>query len=72
MFFQRKSRLRRDFDKKLLDQLQDLRNNRIKQKTLVERCFDPSKDIIHEAKLAELKYFYLIKEAKSRKLSLKN
>jgi hypothetical protein len=72
MFFQRKGRLRKEFDMKLLDQLQDSRNNRIKQKTLVERCLDPSKDIISEAKLAELKYFYFIREAKSRNLSIRN
>lgn len=72
MFFRRKGRLRKDFDEKLLDQLRAARDKRLKQNTLVERSFDPSKDVINEAKLSELKYFYLIKEAKSRNISLRN
>lgn len=72
MFFRRKGRLRKEFDEKLLNQLHIARENRQKQNTLVERSFEPTKELICEAKIAELKYFYLIREAKSRKLSLRS
>ncbi|NMD72766.1 YaaL family protein [Bacillus sp. DNRA2] len=71
MFFQRKGRLRKEFDEKLLTQLNNARNFWYNQKSLVEKCLDPSEDIISEAKLAELKYFFLIREAKSRKISIR-
>lgn len=71
MFFRRKGRLRKDFDEKLLRQLHELRNTWNNEKALVERCVEPSEDVLSEAKLAEVKYFLLIKEAKSRNLSLR-
>ncbi|MGJ7923268.1 YaaL family protein [Neobacillus sp. LXY-4] len=71
MFFQRKGRLRKEFDEKLLNRLHHLRNDWSHQKTLVERCLDPSEEVISDAKLAELKYFFLIREAKSRNISIR-
>lgn len=72
MFFRRKGKLRKEYDEKLLHQLQDLRNTWNNQKALIEKCVDPSEDVLCEAKLAEVKYFFSIKEAKSRNLSLRN
>jgi hypothetical protein len=69
MFFRRKGWLRKEFDGKLLDQLSDIRMDWANQKSLVEKSFDPSEEILSQAKLTEAKYFYLIKEAKKRQIN---
>ena len=71
MFFQRKGRLRKDFDDKLLDQLHHLRNEWMNQKALVEKSLDPSEEILCDSRLAEVKYFFLLREAKSRNISIR-
>ncbi|WP_141434501.1 YaaL family protein [Bacillus sp. 03113] len=71
MFMRRKGWLRKEFDEKLMNELNILKENWFNQKTLVEKSFDPSDEILCEAKLAEAKYFYLFKEAKRRKVSVK-
>lgn len=71
MFFQRKGRLRKEFDEKLLNQLHDLRNDWINQKTLVEKCLDPSDEVLSESRVAEMKYFFLLREAKSRNVTIR-
>ncbi|CAM4034416.1 YaaL family protein [Mesobacillus zeae] len=70
MLFSRKKRLRKEFDEKLLVQLDELKADWSNQRNLVEKSFDPSDEFIAEAKLAEAKYFYLFKEAKERKVRL--
>ncbi len=71
MFFRRKGWLRKEFDEKLLRQISEIRADWTNQKSLVEKSFDPSEEILCSAKLAEAKYFYLIKEAKSRKINIR-
>jgi hypothetical protein len=66
MFFHKKGWLRKEFDGRLLEQLGGLKNSWDNQRSLVERSFDPSRETISQAKLAEAKYFYLFKEAKRR------
>lgn len=72
MFFRRKGWLRKEFDEKLLNQLDQLRNDWNNQKSLIEKSFDPSDDVICQAKLTEAKYFYLFKEAKKRNINSRN
>lgn len=71
MFFRRKGWLRKEFDEKLLDQISLIRTDWINQKSLVEKSFDPSEEILSQAKLIEAKYFYLIREAKNRKINIR-
>lgn len=71
MFFRRKGWLRKEFDEKLLDQISLIRTDWSNQKSLVEKSFDPSEEILSQAKLTEAKYFYLIKEAKNRKINIR-
>jgi hypothetical protein len=70
MFFRRKGWLRKEYDEKLLVQLEKLKQSRHQQKKLLEKCLDPSDDVILHMKLEEAKYFFLLKEAKKRQLSL--
>lgn len=71
MFFRRKNRLRNDHDLKLIQQLETLKENWFNQKSLIERSVDPSEEAIISSKIAEVKYFYLFKEAKKRKVLIK-
>ncbi|MGG1401166.1 YaaL family protein [Bacillus salipaludis] len=71
MFFRRKGWLRKEFDEKLITQLNKFKENSQQQKILLEKCFDPSEEVICQTKIAEAKYFFLIREAKQRNVSLK-
>jgi hypothetical protein len=71
MFFRRKGWLRNEYDEKLLQQLDRLKNNWLNQKSLLEKSLDPSDNAITQTKIAEVKYFYLYKEAKKRQVKVK-
>ena len=71
MFFRRKGKLRNAFDEKLLTQLSRFKEQSQRQKLLLEKSFDPSEEVICETKIAEVKYFFLIREAKQRNVTLK-
>lgn len=70
MFFRRKTWIRAEFDEKLLNHLNLYKEDYQRQKVLLERSFDPSEDVICETKLAEAKYFFMLKEAKYRNITL--
>jgi len=70
VFFRRKGKLRKEFDQKLIHDIETMKTNWYNHKGLIEKSFDPSFDTICQAKLSELKYYYLFKEAKERKVSL--
>ncbi len=70
MFFRKKGWLRKEFDDKLLSQIEEIKQNWRQQKLLLDKCVDPSNEVISQAKLAEAKYFFLFKEAKARRISL--
>ncbi|MFD2442610.1 YaaL family protein [Bacillus sp. CGMCC 1.16607] len=70
MFFRRKGWLRKEYDLKLLQHLDEIRQNWYREKRLLEKCLEPSEEVICQSRLAEVKYFFLLKEAKKRQLSL--
>jgi hypothetical protein len=71
MFFRRKGWLRKEFDEKLLSCMDEYKKDWQQQKALLEKSFDPSEEVICQTKLAEVKYFFLLKEAKQRNITLK-
>ncbi|GGJ80194.1 hypothetical protein GGR02_003412 [Anoxybacillus voinovskiensis] len=71
MFWRRKGRLKKQFDERLVEQLEAMRNEWIKQKELIEKSIEPSEDVLMDAKITEAKYFFLIREAKRRRVTLK-
>ncbi len=71
MFFRRKERLRKEYDEKLFVQLNRFKEHWQQEKLLLEKSFDPSEEVICQAKIAEAKYIFLLREAKHRKISLK-
>ena len=70
MFFQRKRKLRKEFDEKLLLQFSHLKKEWLNDKSLLDKSFDPSEEVICAAKLTEAKYFFLFKEAKERNIKI--
>ncbi|WP_066074753.1 YaaL family protein [Neobacillus soli] len=70
MFFQRKGRLRKEYDERLLLQMNRLKVHWQQEKQLLEKSFDPSEEVICQTKIAEAKYIFLLREAKVRKVSL--
>lgn len=71
MFFRRKGWLRKEFDEKLLAQLNNYKEHWQKQKQLLDRSFDASEEAISQTKIAQVKYYFLLKEAKQRNVSIK-
>ncbi|MBY6270843.1 MAG: DUF2508 domain-containing protein [Caldibacillus debilis] len=70
MLFNRKNKLKKEFDGKLLQQMEQLKNQWHIEQQLWEKSFYKSKDLEMKVKLAELKYFYLFKEAKHRNIRI--
>ncbi|WP_246946186.1 YaaL family protein [Bacillus pinisoli] len=70
MFFQRKGKLRKSFNEQLLLSLEKNKNEWMRQKEIVNRCVEPSEEVLFHLKIAEAKYFFLIREAKQRKVTL--
>ena len=72
MFFRRKGWLRKEYDERLLQELVGLKQNWLAKQALIEKWVDPSLELILEAKMAEMKYFSLFREAKVRQVKLKH
>ncbi|RFB09468.1 DUF2508 family protein [Bacillus sp. HNG] len=70
MLFKKKGKLRNEFNQKLFTQLEIAKKEWMRQKNLIEKSIEPSDDILNELKVAETKYFFLLREAKRRKVFL--
>ncbi|MBP2243351.1 hypothetical protein J2Z40_003988 [Cytobacillus eiseniae] len=70
MLFRKKGWLRKEFDEKLLDKTNQLKDSWISQKTLIEKSFDPSIEAECQTKIAEMKYFFLFKEVRKRNITV--
>ncbi|MFD3450479.1 YaaL family protein [Microbacteriaceae bacterium 4G12] len=70
MFFRRKGYLRREYDEKLISLLEELKQEWLRQKRIVEQSIEPSEEVLCYLQLAEAKYFYLLKEAKKRHVQM--
>ncbi|MCU9615360.1 YaaL family protein [Caldibacillus lycopersici] len=66
MLFKRRESLKKQYDIKLLSQIEELKLQWQDEKNIWEKSIDTSEDLDTQVKLAELKYFYLFKEAKVR------
>lgn len=70
MFFQKKGKLRKEYDDKLIVLLEKVKNEWLRQKRMIEQSVEPSPDVICSLKIAEAKYFFLLKEAKRRPVKM--
>jgi hypothetical protein len=62
-----KGRIRREKEEKLLKLLMECKNHWLKQKRIVEGSIEPSEEVLHQLRLAEAKYMFLLKEARNKK-----
>ncbi|WP_028401892.1 YaaL family protein [Ectobacillus panaciterrae] len=70
MFFRRKGYLRREYDEKLVGLLEELKQDWLRQKRIVEQSLEPSEEVLCHLQIAEAKYFYTLKEAKKRRVTM--
>ncbi|MDM5237088.1 YaaL family protein [Bacillus cereus] len=70
MFFQKKGKLRKEYDDQLIVLLEKVKNEWLRQKKMVEQSVEPSQDVLCSLKIAEAKYFFLLKEAKRRPVKM--
>ncbi|MBZ5753171.1 MULTISPECIES: YaaL family protein [Metabacillus] len=70
MLFRRKGWLRSQYDQQLIQNLLDLKEEWNRQKQLVDKSVEPSTQVLYELKIAEMKYFFLLKEAKIRNIKM--
>ncbi|WP_102348021.1 YaaL family protein [Bacillus sp. Marseille-P3661] len=66
MFFRRKGRLNKTIENNLWELITNLKDEWMRNKTLVEKAVEPSEELLYYYKLAEVKYFYMVREAKIR------
>ncbi|CAM4408620.1 hypothetical protein BAMA_18570 [Bacillus manliponensis] len=70
MFFQKKGKLRKEYDEQLVATLEQVKLEWMRQRRIVEQSVEPSEDVLCHLKLAEMKYFFLLKEAKRRPVKM--
>ncbi|MBO1515633.1 YaaL family protein [Metabacillus bambusae] len=70
MLFRRKGWLRTQYDQQLIQNLLNMKSEWNRQKQLIEKSVEPSPQVLYELKVAEAKYFFLLKEAKKRNIKI--
>ena len=58
MLWRRKGWLKKQFDLKLVEELQALRDEWYEQKRLIEKSVEPSEEVLMALKVTEAKYFF--------------
>jgi hypothetical protein len=70
LLFRRKGWLRSQYDQQLVQNLLNMKEEWNRQKQLVDKSVEPSTQVLYELKIAESKYFFLLKEAKIRNIKM--
>lgn len=71
MLFRKKGKLKKEYDDRLVQLMQQAREEWQQQKNLSDLSFEKSPQMMAEEKMAEARYFYLFKEARHRKIVIK-
>ncbi|MCL1632243.1 YaaL family protein [Sporolactobacillus sp. CPB3-1] len=71
MFGRNKGALRKEVNDSLLNLLEQCKNKWMTKKKVIDASIDPSDEVMHQLKLAEAKYFYLLKEVREHRHLLK-
>ncbi|MCO7128342.1 YaaL family protein [Sporolactobacillus shoreicorticis] len=67
MFGRKKGVLRKEINESLLGLLEQCKTEWMTKKKVIDASIDPSDEVMHQLKLAEAKYFYLLKEIRAQK-----
>ncbi|MGP1910654.1 YaaL family protein [Metabacillus sp. JX24] len=70
MFFRKKGWLRKEYDQLLIDDLLHMKSEWNHRKQLVDKSVEPSPEILYELKVSQSKYFFLLREAKKRNITI--
>ncbi|GGE47327.1 hypothetical protein GCM10011391_27670 [Pullulanibacillus camelliae] len=70
--FNRKAKLRQELDDHLVDVLTQCKNQWLSQKRIIEGSIEPSEEVLHQLRLSEAKYLFLLKEARQKKMQMKH
>lgn len=62
----------KDVDNRLLEEIFRLKDEWTQIKVIIEKSVEPSETGLYDLKVAETKYFYLLREARHRKLSARH
>ncbi|CAM3279779.1 DUF2508 family protein [Sporolactobacillus spathodeae] len=62
MFGSKKGALRREQYDTLIESLNRCKNDWLAKKKVIEASIDPSEEVIHQLKLSEARYLFLLKE----------
>ncbi|RLQ90023.1 YaaL family protein [Falsibacillus albus] len=68
MLFKRKGKLRKEYNQKLIHNMEHAKQEWFRNRSLVKLSIDYNEDLICQTKLAEAKYFFLFKEVKKRNI----
>lgn len=71
MFFSRKGKLKKEFDERLVQSIKTAKDDLNNAKVMEDLMDEVNLDVLVQAKTAEALYFYLLKEARIRKVMIK-
>ncbi|WP_117167960.1 YaaL family protein [Paraliobacillus sediminis] len=63
---------KQDVENRLLEEIFRLKDNWMQIKMIIEKSVEPSEIALYDLKVAETKYFYLLREARHRKISARH
>lgn len=70
MFFFKKKNIKKEFDQKLIHTLVTTKEELERHSTLLEKSYEPHSDLYAQVTLQKRKYYFLLKEAKKRKVRI--
>ncbi|MBS4201449.1 YaaL family protein [Bacillus sp. FJAT-49732] len=68
--FKKKQKLRKEYDRKLIELMDTTKKDWMIQSQLIDLSFEKSDDLQAITQLAKAKYFFLFQEAKVRKIAI--
>lgn len=71
MFFKKKKAMRNLEDQRLINMMEELKEQLANLQSIVKNSVDPSEDVIQLLKVTEAKYLFLLKEARERKINMR-
>ena len=71
MFFSRKGKLKKEYDERLVQSIKMAKDDLNNAKVMEDLMDEVNLDVLVQAKTAESLYFYLLKEARIRKVMIK-
>ncbi len=68
----RKHKLRKEFDHRLIDLMGNVKKEWDQKSDMLKLSYEPNDELQYQMLLAKAKYIFLFKEAKKRKISIKD